>query len=363
MTEADSRAPYRSRIAGAGRHLPVTHLTTDELMASTRHRTHIDLERLTGIHERRVSVGDEDSYTLATSAALDCLRRSGRPADTLDVVINCSISKCRKGFIHWIEPTMSIAVAGEIGATKAMTFDLSNACAGMLSGVTVLNNMIRQGVVERGLVVSGEYISQLGRNAARHVRNILSRELASLTLGDAGAALLLERAPERAGGIRLAGFTTLAGHSRLCVGYTVAGEPEARMFTKARAIHKAATAAIPPLLQEVLDTVGIGLGEVDHVITHQTSARAIRKGMAHVTAVLGDAPRHEAVISVDRYGNTASTTHTVALIDELAAGRIQPGETIALIALASGLEIGVVLFTADEQLLEQSWAPSPRTQP
>jgi 3-oxoacyl-[acyl-carrier-protein] synthase III len=46
--------------------------------------------------------------------------------------------------------------------------------------------------------------------------------------------------------------------------------------------------------------------DIDHVITHQTSARAIRKGMA-----------------------------AVALVEELEAGRIRPGETIALIALAS----------------------------
>ncbi len=67
-------APFVARLAGAGRQLPETHLTTDELMATTRHRTHIDLERLTGIRERRVSVGDEDSYSLAISAALNCPR-------------------------------------------------------------------------------------------------------------------------------------------------------------------------------------------------------------------------------------------------------------------------------------------------
>ena len=49
-----AREPYRARLAGAGRHLPTTRLTTDELMSTTRHNTHIDLERLTGIHERRV---------------------------------------------------------------------------------------------------------------------------------------------------------------------------------------------------------------------------------------------------------------------------------------------------------------------
>jgi 3-oxoacyl-[acyl-carrier-protein] synthase-3 len=159
-------APYRTRLAGAGRHLPTTRLSTDDLMASTHHYTHIDLERLTGIRERRVSNGDEDSYSLATAAALDCMGRAQQDAATLDVVISCSITKFRDGLTQWVEPTMSAAVAHAVGAKHAMTFDLSNACAGMLTGVTVLNDWIRQGIVERGMVVSGEYISQLSQNAA-----------------------------------------------------------------------------------------------------------------------------------------------------------------------------------------------------
>jgi 3-oxoacyl-[acyl-carrier-protein] synthase III len=344
-------APYRARVASAGRQLPATHLTTEDLMATTRHRTRIDLERLTGIKERRVSVGEEDCLTLAASAAIDCLSRAGQPAAALDVVISCSISKFRGGLNQWLEPTMSGAIAEAIGATDAMTFDLSNACAGMLSGVMVLNNWIRQGTVERGLVVSGEYISQLGKNAARHVHGIMSRELASLTLGDAGAALLLERAPAGVDGICAAGFTTVADHSRLCLAYPMDGDPGVRMFTQSRTIQKQAIADTPLLLHEVLDSVGLAISDIDWVITHQTSARAIRKGMADITREFGDVPRHDAVITVDRYGNTASTTHTVALIEEIEAGRIVAGETVALIALASGLEIGIILLTVDEELL------------
>ena len=234
-----------------------------------------------------------------------------------------------------------------------MTFDVSNACAGMLTGVTILNNWIRQGVVERGLVVSGEYISQLSHNAARHIRNIMSKELASLTLGDAGAALLLERAPIGSAGIVLAGFTTVADYSRLCLAYPRAGDPGARMFTNSRAIQKAAIANTPLLLHEVLEVAGISFHDIDHVITHQTSARAIRKGMAEISAAIGDSAGHDWVITVDRYGNTASTTHTVALVEELEAGRIVAGERIALVALASGLEIGVVLLTLDEDLVSR----------
>src|ERR1700761_1453497 len=110
---------FRTRIAAAGRHLPATHLTTDELMSTTTHRTHIDLERLTGIHERRVSVGDEDSFSLAASAALDCLAKAQCDPESLDVVISCSITKFRSGFTQWLEPSMGSAVAHVIGADKA----------------------------------------------------------------------------------------------------------------------------------------------------------------------------------------------------------------------------------------------------
>jgi len=345
------RSPHTARIESAGRHLPVSHLTTEDLMATTRHHTHIDLERLTGIHERRVSAGEEDSLSLAVGAARECLARSAHDASELEVVISCSITKYRDGLTQWLEPPMSVAVANAIGAFDAQAFDVSNACAGMLTGVFILNNWIRLGVVRRGMVVSGEYISQLGQNAAKHVHNILSRELASLTLGDAGAALILERAPEGGAGINVAGFTTIADHSRLCLAYPAKHEAGARMFTKSRAIHQVAIADTPILLREALDAAGIDITDVDCVIPHQTSARAIRKGMKEVSEALGAAPRNDAVVTVDRYGNTASTTHTVALIEELEAGRLHAGDRVALIALASGLEIGVVLLTLDEELV------------
>ena len=165
-------------------------------MASTKHNTHVDLERLTGIQERRESMGEEDSFTLAGGAARDCLSRwDGDPA-AIDLVISCSITKYRDGLSQWLEPPMSVAVASAVGAVNAVPIDVSNACAGTLTGVMVANNWVRRGAARHVLVVSGEYISQLGRNAAGHVHTIASRELASLTLGDAGGAALVERAED-----------------------------------------------------------------------------------------------------------------------------------------------------------------------
>jgi 3-oxoacyl-[acyl-carrier-protein] synthase-3 len=204
------------------------------------------------------------------------------------------------------------------------------------------------------MVVSGESISQLGRNAALQVRNILSRQLASLTLGDAGAAVIVERAAEGRPGITTASFTTIAKHSRLCLGVPSRVGPGASMYTRARRIHQVAIDNVPPLLREALDASGLDLDDIDYFIPHQTSARAIRSGARELHKHFGAMPRH-VVENVELFGNTSSTTHFLALHRLLQEGRLQPGDRVLLLALASGLEIGVIVFTVDE-LAELSWA-------
>lgn len=342
-----SGGSYTSRFAAIGASVPERRVSTDELMASTKHRTHIELERLTGIHEHHVVGEGEDSYTLALGAARDALAHADCAAEDLDVLIVSSITRHVGGLRMQLEPPVSVSLKEAIGARRAMGFDLSNACAGMLTGVFILNDLIRQGRIRRGMVVSGEYISHLGANAARQVRTVMSKQLASLTLGDAGAAAILERAPEGAPGIEVAGFTTLSAHSRLCLAFPAKIGPGSTMYTDARAIHKVAIEATPSLLREVLDQAGLELDEIDYLIPHQTSARAIRKGMKDLSTRWGVAPKHW-VVTVDEFGNTASTSHFVALRKYLREGRFTGEDRILLLALASGLEVGIVIFKIDQ---------------
>ena len=194
------------------------------------------------------------------------------------MVIVSSISRHVGGLRMQLEPPVSVSLKEALGARRAMSFDLSNACAGMMTGVFILNDLIRQGRIRRGMVVSGEYISQLGRNAAQEVRTVMDDQLASLTLGDAGAAAIVERAPEGAPGIEVAGFTTLAEHSRLCLAFPAKIAARGVMYSDARAIQKVAIEDTVPMLREALDQAGLEFDEIDCLIPHQTSARAIKKG-------------------------------------------------------------------------------------
>ena len=175
----------------------------------------------------------------------------------------------------------------------------------------------------------------------------MSDQLASLTLGDAGAAAILERAPDGEAGIEVAGFTTLSEHSRLCVAFPSKIGPGTTMHTNAREIHRVGIEDAVPMLREVLDQSGLEFDQIDYLIPHQTSARAIEKGVAEFAERLGSSPRH-VVITVDELGNTASTTHFVALWKYLSEGRLREGDRILLLSLASGLEVGIVIFRAGQ---------------
>jgi len=343
----DARRPFVARIESVGASLPERRVTSRELMASTRHHTRIDLERLTGIREHRMCGPGETSLSLAIAAARDCLARSRYSGADLDMLIDASITRYVDDSTHRFEPPLSASVKQAIGADRATSFDVGNACAGMLTGVLLLNDFIRRGAIRRGMVVSGERITGLGTNAARSIRSILSLQLASLTLGDAGAAVIVERAPEGRDGIVLAGFTTLAEHSRLCVGLPARHHPGAQMFTRARRIHEVAMADGPPLIEDVLARAGMHIGEIDWMIPHQTSVRAIRAGERVLAEQLGEHPKH-VVVTVDEYGNTASTTLFLALHRYLDDHRFHTGDKIMLLSVASGLEVGVVVFVMDE---------------
>ena len=53
------------------------------------------------------------------------------------------------------------------------------------------------------------------------------------------------------------------------------------------------------------------------------------------------------VVNLEEYGNTSSTTLFVALHKYLEEQKIRKGDRVMLLALASGIEIGIAIFTID----------------
>jgi 3-oxoacyl-[acyl-carrier-protein] synthase-3 len=262
------------------------------------------------------------------------------------MVVSCSITRYRGTHTYDFEPGFGFGVKEAIGAHDALHLDVSNACAGMLTGVHLVDNFIRRGVVRSGLVVSGEYITSLSANAASTIRSYSSKQLASLTLGDAGAAVVLERAEDGQEGIFASEVTTYADYDRLCIAGPYEDGPGARMDTDTSGIHRAAILSAPPTIVRVLERTGITPDDVDHVIPHQTSVPAIRAGIKHTERKVGKYAKN-VIYNVEKFGNTSSTTHFLALHQSLQDGSLKDGDRVVMLCYASGLTVGVTGFVID----------------
>ncbi|MEN8183947.1 MAG: 3-oxoacyl-[acyl-carrier-protein] synthase III C-terminal domain-containing protein [Myxococcota bacterium] len=346
---APTALTHHSRFESLGLRLPERRRTMAELLDSCRHRHRVDLERLTGIREHRVCAEDEDSYSLAVDAAWDCLSHSRYGPEDVEMLISCSITTYQGRDTLRVEPSMSFLVKEAIGATHALHFDVRNACAGMVTGLYILDDFIRRGVIRRGMVVSGEYVTSIADNAARKVRTILSKQLASLTVGDSGSAVLLERAPQDTPGIEAFELATYSDHSDLCIGGPCETGPGGAMFTDARKLHAVAIESAHPTLLAALEKGGISPHEVHFLIPHQTSVRAIRAGIRNISPHVGGLPPDLTIVyNLEKFANTASTTHFVALYRYLEERRFEAGDRILLLIFASGVVCGSLIFTMDE---------------
>ncbi len=306
---------------------------------------------LTGIRSRRICAPHEDSLSLALSAVKICFKHSNLQAQQIDLVINCSITRYKDGYHQLYEPSLSYHIAKEIGAKEAQYFDVSNACAGMLTGIQIADRLIRDGSIKSCLIVSGEFISSLIDHAIRNIKTPASNELASLTVGDGGAAVILEATQNKDEAIQLAGFSTLSQYNDLCMAQPHRKHPGAFMKTKAKRIHEVSIQQSIPIVEQALLEWQLKYSDIDWLIPHQTSRSAIISGMRSFQKHFKTQPG-QVIINLSDNGNTASTTHFLTLFQYLNKGAFKPNDRLMLLSFASGIVIGMLLFKP-HQLINQ----------
>ncbi len=339
-------------IESLGVYLPARTVSTETVMAECANEIRIPLERLTGIKNRRVVGEDEFSIDLARKAAGDCLSRSSYRREEIDLVIACNISR-RDGLGHrfTFEPSTASRLRDQCGFVNALAFDISNACAGMFTGITVADAFLQTGLVRNALVVSGEYISHLTETAQKEIEGPMDPRLACLTLGDAGAAVILERGPNGRVGFHDIDIATFSRYSKLCIAKATEGpHGGAIMFTDSVTQTAIAVKHAVPYVAAVMQRHGWRPETCDHLVMHQTSEASLNDAVAAINQTFGQgaANRDNTIYNVAERGNTASTTHFVALNDYILSNRIKSGDNVVFSVTGSGQTIGAALYTFDD---------------
>jgi len=185
-----------SRLISTGTYIPHEKLTSRELLQriDTKNRFGVSydwLERITGIKERRVAPRDMLPSDIASKAAVEALEIADLGPVDIDVIIYAGMDRD-----YLVEPATAHVVQDKLGASNAITFDVSNACHGFMNGVHLMDALIATGQARRGLVVAGELGSRHAEKAIKALQHAHDRETfanlaVGLTLGDAGAAIVM----------------------------------------------------------------------------------------------------------------------------------------------------------------------------
>ncbi|MFH1808949.1 MAG: 3-oxoacyl-[acyl-carrier-protein] synthase III C-terminal domain-containing protein [Pseudomonadota bacterium] len=335
------------KIESIGVYLPPGRLTTEELMQRCRHRPRLDLERITGIQERRVAEG-EFGVDLAVQAAQRALAMSRYSAGELDLIICTSICKYNRVPEVEFEPASATTIRRAIGAENAQTFDVVNACAGMFNGVLLAQAYIRSGQARSVMVVSGEYNWPLADSATREILTSFDGQMAALTLGDCGAALILDACDDDAHGFRYLEMVTGAKHNHFCYSVPSRRGTGGILVTKARGLQLKGAEHFPFYLKKAVDRSGWSMDQIDFGIAHQVSVRGIKNGIKVVNRFLGTEVPHPYLQNCETYGNTTTTSHFLVMHEHLRDGTLQPGHKLLFVSGASGIVITHATYVLDD---------------
>jgi 3-oxoacyl-[acyl-carrier-protein] synthase III len=341
-----------TRFEALGAYLPSTKVSTRDLIGQMKFEPLFDLQEITGIETRRVhdkrKDSFEDSFALAMLAAKDCLARSRYRARDLDVIISCSITRYKGGnYTLYFEPSFALHLKRGLGAHSAIHFDVSNACAGMMTGVHLLDRMIRAGVVRNGMVVSGECITPIADTAVKEIKEPFDSQFGSLTVGDSGAAVILDRAEGDADKIHYIELMTCSEYSQLCIGMPSIENAGPALYTNNAEMHKEERIQLwPRFHMDFLAKRGTTFADekYDYIVHHQVGTKAIRKFSRHAATIFGT-EMPESLVSVQELGNTASTSHFIVLYKHLQEQKVRRGAKFLLVPAASGLVTGCLAAT------------------
>jgi 3-oxoacyl-[acyl-carrier-protein] synthase-3 len=341
-----------TRFESIGSYLPSEELSTETLLSRLHSERQLDLARITGINKRRVydsrPQSYEDSFALAAKAAADCLEHSTYAAGDLGAVISTSITRTvDNGRKFALEPSFARMLGTTIGADSALHFDVGNACAGMVTGVYVLDRMIRAGVIDNGMVVSGEQITPIAETALREISRPYDRQFASLTVGDGAAAVIVDGRGDDDDRIDYVGIMTASIGAEYCFGMPSDRSQGVAMYTDNRAMHSESRYMLGiTRMRDFLRETGRDWKSenFDFWIHHQFSLPAIEYITKLAEREFGvDMPQTLNVL--EEYGNTASTSHFIVLHEHLKSGTIHPGAKVLLVPSASGMVYGYLSTT------------------
>ncbi len=319
-------------ITGSGSAAPTTCLTNDGLSQIVETSDEWIATR-TGIQQRRLASDQDSLAALATQAAQGAIAMAGiAPTDVDLILLATSTPDDLFGTASKIQ--------FELGATRAVAFDLTAACSGFVFGMVTAAQFIRTGVYRNVLLIGADVLSRWVDWSDRRT---------CVLFGDGAGAVVMQAHESD----RLLGFE-LRSDGTLNSSLNLACQPQPQALTSevtigqgryqpitmnGQEIYRFAVKRVPEVIEKALHRADLTIEEVDWLLLHQANQRIL-----DAVAQRLKLPAEKVISNLARYGNTSAASIPLALDEKVRQGDVKSGDVIAAAGFGAGLTWGSVIF-------------------
>jgi 3-oxoacyl-[acyl-carrier-protein] synthase-3 len=289
----------------------------------------------TGIRTRRMIEPGQALSDLATQASEQALEMAGLPPEKLDIIVVGTSTA------DMLSPSAACIIQHQLGAKKAVAFDINAACPGFIYGLAVAQKFMQDGSYHYALVIGGEIISN----------RIDFKDRATCVLfGDAAGAVVLGHSNSNGDGeivdVQIQSDGKLwelihvpGGGSRIPASLKMLEEGLQYLKMQGNEVFKYAVRIMVDSALKAMKSAGVTSNEIDWFIPHQANIR-IMDTVAKRLRI----PKEKVIITVHKYGNTSAASIPTALDEGVRGGKIQRGDLILTSSFGAGFTWGAALF-------------------
>ncbi|MEB3267631.1 MAG: beta-ketoacyl-ACP synthase 3 [Leptolyngbya sp.] len=287
----------------------------------------------TGIQQRYLVQGPESLSSLAAAAGQSALAMATTDAAEVDLIILATSTP---------DDLFGSAaqVQAQLGATRAVAFDLTAACSGFVFALVTAAQFMRTGVYQTVLVIGADVLSRWVDWTDRRT---------CVLFGDGAGAVVLKAADrDRLLGFEMHSDGNLNGCLTLAYGATdhpLVDDTTTQQGTfqpitmNGKEVYRFAVKRVPEVIEKALFHAGLTAQDVDWLLLHQANQRILDA----VADRLG-VPHGRVISNMARHGNTSAASIPLALDEAVRAGHIKPGDVIASSGFGAGLTWGAAIF-------------------
>jgi len=286
------------------------------------------IEKMSGIHSRRVVVPGVTALDLAEVAVRKLLAEGNTGIDEIDLLVFVTQTP-----EHQI-PATACELHGRLGCVQSCAaFDLNLGCSAFPYALAVVSSMLKSGVARTALLCHADTVSTVVGPEDRGLKPLH---------GDAASVCILR---DNASAVGIHGFE-LGTHGQssheimmsepLRANVGSSGEGLPRLCMNGPAVFHFSIEKIPAVIQTYLSKQSLTIEDMELVLLHQAN-----KTMVDLIYRALNVPKEKRFYFMEDVGNLAGASTPVLLNEAWRQGAISPGDRVLVASFGNGLSWGV----------------------